>query len=336
MLPVSSSESHKTTNASNSNTAKLVEDYPYLLDPQYYATIELPKILEELGLDTNGYHIVGNSWGTILAQYFVLNTDAKGLKSLTLSGPLSDGDLYVDSQWSEAGYNNLGQLPPYVKHRIAVLEAEGAYESEEYQLIDDVLTGKFTVRTQPAPDCWWACFDGINREVYVGLQGPSEFTFGGVLGGFSTTERLHTITVPVALTSGAYDTMRPPVVDVMYREIPKAEWTILEHSGHVTMIDDAGWTNDVVNDFLTRVEAASNSPEGPASFEPLPDKCGPEGCVPKGVPLTDVGGAATVEGDFSMGVVLWVGIVSFCMGVLASECLGLASGGRRSAGYQSL
>jgi hypothetical protein len=72
--------------------------------------------------------------------------------------------------------------------------------------------------------------------------------------------------------------MRPPVVDAMYRSIPKVEWTVFRHSGHVSMIDDAGIMNDAVDDFLNRVEAAywSNT-----NFVPNKDACGPPGCSSK-------------------------------------------------------
>mmetsp|Transcript_21440 Transcript_21440/g.53141 ORF Transcript_21440/g.53141 Transcript_21440/m.53141 type:complete len:477 (+) Transcript_21440:2626-4056(+) len=311
---------HGSSNTSTvTNTTWLVEEHPYLLDPQYYATVELPAIVEHLGFDTTGYHVVANSWGTILAQYFVLNTPAKGLKSLTLSGPLSDGDLYASSQWSTSLTNNLGQLPPFLQKRIHKLEEEKAYDSEEYQAIDAFLTGHFTCRTQPAPDCFAAIWDGINSEVYVGLQGPSEFTFGGELGGFNTTPRLHTISVPVLLTSGEYDTMRPPVVDAMYREIPLVEWKLFDHSGHVTMIDDAGWMNNVVDNFLSRVEEASwfSLP-----FQPLPSLCGPEGCIPKYKNDVDetVDAPKAANVGYSLSTVIFTGIVSFFVGALWMRC----------------
>lgn len=303
---------------SGTNTTRLVEEHPYLLDPQYYATIELPEIVKYLGFDdesSSGYHIVANSWGTILAQYFVLNTSTKGLNSMILSGPLSDGDLYANSQWSTTETNNLGQLPPFLQKRIHALEDKNAYDSDEYEAINDFLTGHFTLRTQPSPNCFAAIFDGINRDVYVGLQGPSEFTFGGVLGGFNTTPRLSSISIPVALTSGEYDTMRPPVVDAIYRAIPLSEWTILNHSGHVTMIDDAGRMNDVVDDFLSRVEETS-------SFEPLPHLCGPKGCLPKGdkenETETSMECGMIISTGYSLSVVIVLALASFFAGAMAA------------------
>jgi len=64
------------------------------------------------------------------------------------------------------------------------------YDSAEYDAIDKVLTTYFTLRTAPAPDCFTTSASGANLEIYVGMQGPSEFAVGGVLGDFNVTSRL--------------------------------------------------------------------------------------------------------------------------------------------------
>lgn len=258
-------------------TNRTASDYPFLLDPQYYATIELPTLVKFWGLKS--YHVVANSWGTLLAQYFELNARPDGLVSLVLTGPYSDSDLYIRSQW-DPDVGNLGSLPPYVQQRIQSLEAAGAYQSDEYLALNDALTGFFTCRTVPAPDCLDAAESGMNHWIYVSMQGASEFTAGGVLAHFNTTPRLPTVRVPVLLASGRYDTMRPPVVDAMYRTIPTVEWVVLNHSGHMSMIDDAGKMNDIVEDFFKRVELAHYS-DGLGEFVPKPGACGPVGCHSK-------------------------------------------------------
>jgi len=271
-----------------SHSISIKDDYPWLLDPLYYATVELPALLYHLNI-TN-FHLLGNSWGTILAQYYALdvyqkqkniNTNAiqkennKGstyyssptlsttkqilqpiLTSLVLSGPLSDAQLYVKEQWNPKD-GDLGNLPPYVQERIKLLESNENYGSKEYQAIDDVLTTFFTLRTAPAPDCFIESQKGVNKEIYVGMQGPSEFTIGGVLANFNVTDRLSELDrMPVLLTHGKYDTMRPKVVDVMFLNLPLAERLLLKRSGHVSMIDEPKIMNDGISDFYDRVEAS--------------------------------------------------------------------------------
>lgn len=224
----------------------------HLLDAKYYSEVELPALIRHWKLEK--YHVIGHSWGTMLAQLFALNAkNTTGLQSLTLAGPLSDAKTYIDAQW-DAVEGNLGSLPPFVQSRIKSLEKDDAYESVEYKAIADVLTTFFTLRTAPAPDCVTKAMEGVNEEIYVGMQGPSEFTFSGTLEGFNVTGRLHEINVPVLLTHGKYDTMRPSIVKTMEREINLSERKMLPHSGHVAMIDDAGLMNDWIADFLNRAE----------------------------------------------------------------------------------
>jgi proline iminopeptidase len=166
--------------------ATIREKYPWLLTIEYYAHEELPAIVSHLGLTE--FHIIGSSWGTVLSQYYALNMKNHGLASMVLSGPLSDADLYIQSQWDDQD-GSIGSLPPFVQERIRILEADKAYESEEYQQIDAILTNKFTCRTAPLPDCFLESEKHFNKEIYVGMQGASEFTIAGVLGDLNITHR---------------------------------------------------------------------------------------------------------------------------------------------------
>ena len=52
-----------------------------------------------------------------------------------LSGPLSDGQLYISSQWDETE-GGLGTLPHFTQQRIRALEATpGGFQTEEYRLL---------------------------------------------------------------------------------------------------------------------------------------------------------------------------------------------------------
>lgn len=182
-----------TETTANTTIISVKNEYPHLLDPTYYSEIELPTLIDHWKLQR--YHILGHSWGTILAQLFVLNyinnqkdgatrnthqevdDDKDGLQSLILSGPISNANDYITAQWDATDdTNNLASLPPFVQHRIHTLEHQKAYNSSEYKAIESVLSTFFTVRTNPLPDCFVEASEGVNEEVYVGMQGASEFT----------------------------------------------------------------------------------------------------------------------------------------------------------------
>ncbi|KAL7553810.1 hypothetical protein ACHAWF_017146 [Thalassiosira exigua] len=280
-------------------------DHPHLLDPSYYSEEELPALLEHWGLDR--YHVLGHSWGTILAQNFALDAkNTSGLQSLILSGPLSDSRSYIAAQWDPRG-GNLASLPPFVQGRIKSLEERGAYDDPEYEALDEVLGTFFTLRTAPAPDCFTHSAEGLNKEVYVGMQGASEFTMSGVLGDWNVTGRLHEIDVPVLLTHGAFDTMRPSIVKTMEEQLRLSERVMLPHSGHVSMIDDAGMMNDAVADFLRRVEKASASDE-----------------LEVFVPRTGTGDVEDVVDNLSMWAKL---VITFIAGLVIGRMLGCGGNG---------
>jgi L-proline amide hydrolase len=241
----------------NSTNFKL-DDYPWLLDPNYYAQDELPALLQHFGWTKDGsFHIIANSWGTMLTQLYAIaaNTDHQDVlpASMVLSGPLSDSVAYIQAQWDPVD-GNLGTLPPYIQSRIRALQDAQAWDSSEYQALDAVLTTYFTLRTAPAPDCWKASEEGANLDIYSAMQGPSEFGMAGVLGDFNTTSQLPSIRQPVLLTHGRYDTMRPSIVQTIQDRLPHVERVTLLRSGHVSMIDEAGLMNDYVDDFFERVE----------------------------------------------------------------------------------
>jgi len=167
-----------------------------------------------------------------------------------------------------------------------------------------VLTTFFTVRTAPAPDCFDDSLRGVNADVYVGMQGPSEFTMGGTLGNYSTTDRLGEIVVPVLLTSGAYDTMRPDIVQTMKDGLPRAEWFYLRRSAHCSMVDEPGPMNNAVADFLERVEEEEATEKRghlgssfvPKSWEPRLDN--------ESVPHTSFWSVAWVLLAFAIGTIV--------------------------------
>eukprot|EP00439_Symbiodinium_sp_Y106_P063195 s1011_g9.t1 len=227
---------------------------PWLLTVDYYVE-ELRSLVDFLGWQQ--FHLLGSSWGTILSQAYIFTKDPR-LRAVILSGPLSDGDLYWKSQW-DATQGNLGSLPFFVQEALWKLQTTEAFDSRLYAAEDQILTSFFTTRTIPIPDCFNAAKPTSNtsKAIYVGMQGASEFVFSGVLGHFNYTPQLPEIENPVLLTFGRYDTMRPPVIDAMYRNLPRVWKAMMPRSGHVSMIDDPRLMNDVVGEFLAREEAGS-------------------------------------------------------------------------------
>lgn len=230
-------------------------DYPWLWDLNYYATEELPALISHLALDR--FHIVGHSWGTMVAQVYAIDGPKQGLQSMALSGPISDAHLVAEAMWGEKGaHGGISSMPPYLESRIRAVEEQGAFDSPEYEALDNAFLNMFLTRVQPLPDCLVDALSGMNIEAYLGLFGPNDFVFGGTVKDYNVTGRLEEIHVPVLLSNGEYDFVRPAVVDVMEQKLPIVERVLFEKSAHNTMQDSAGEMNDVLFDFLGRVETS--------------------------------------------------------------------------------
>eukprot|EP00397_Hematodinium_sp_SG-2012_P015727 GEMP01016024.1.p1 GENE.GEMP01016024.1~~GEMP01016024.1.p1 ORF type:complete len:413 (+),score=80.72 GEMP01016024.1:21-1259(+) len=224
---------------------------PWLYTKDYYVS-ELEKLIAHLGYAN--YHILGNSWGTVVSQLFAeKHPHSKGLKSVTLSGPLSNAKEYIEAQWDPTE-GSIGKMPDFTQERIHYLESKQLYHSAEYTKISRILTAQFTVRTYPAPDCWMKALNDSNKEIYTDMQGASEFTIGGVLADLDITDQLVKINVPTLLTSGEYDTMRPPILRDMLAHLLNGYWIKIPLSGHVSMIDNPKVMNNELDRFLRSVE----------------------------------------------------------------------------------
>jgi len=230
-------------------------EYPWLLDINYYATEELPALISHLGYK-NSFHIIGHSWGSMIAQVFALDgrkTLVKGMQSLTLSGPISDVDLFARAQWDPKD-GSITKLPFYMQERIHALQGARQFDSKEYEAIVKTYWYSYLVKTQPVPDCVTASFSEMNTNIYHGVFGKDEFSIGGTIKYWNVTDRIHKIKIPVLLTAGQYDHVRPQVVDAIQNELKSVEREVFSKSAHLSMIDEPDLMNEVIQDFLDRVE----------------------------------------------------------------------------------
>lgn len=64
--------------------------------------------------------------------------------------------------------------------------------------------------------------------------------------------------MPTLVTGGRYDQARPAHLAILASGIHDAELVIFENSSHMAFIEERGPYVQLVNDFLTRVEARSD------------------------------------------------------------------------------
>lgn len=206
---------------------------------------ELDSVRTHLGL--REIHLLGHSWGTMLATDYVLG-GAVGVKSLVLASPALSAEL-----WERDADALIATLPDSVREAIRVHEEAGTYDDPAYQAAMMDFYGRYvTLAWGPDVDSTFAHF---GAELYGYMWGPSEFTPTGTLRSYDRTDRLGELDLPVLYTAGEFDEARPETVRYYQSLTPGAELAIIPGSAHLTTIDAPEAFADTVARFLRSVEA---------------------------------------------------------------------------------
>jgi L-proline amide hydrolase len=91
------------------------------------------------------------------------------------------------------------------------------------------------------------------------MNGPSEFHVIGTLKEWDIVDRLGEIRVPTLVISGRYDEATPAIAETVHRGIPGSTWVLFERSSHMPHAEEPERFIRVLDDFLVRVEATTES-----------------------------------------------------------------------------
>ena len=87
------------------------------------------------------------------------------------------------------------------------------------------------------------------NQVYLTMNGPSEFHVVGTLRTWDIRDRLGEIAVPTLVTSGRHDEATPLIAETVQRGIPGAEWVVFEDSSHLAHAEETERYLEVVEAF---------------------------------------------------------------------------------------
>jgi proline-specific peptidase len=208
---------------------------------------ELAAVRQALGLDE--VHLLGHSWGAMLAVDYLLTKPA-GVRSVILASP-----ALSTARWVADADSLVRTMPDSIQAVIAKHEAAGTTTDPEYQAAVIAFYQRYLARRQP----WSADLDstmrGFGTPLYNYMWGPSEFTATGTLQSYDRTDRLSELTLPVLFTTGRHDEAVPGTVAFYQMRVPGARLVVLDHSAHLTMQDEPERNVEIVRQFLHDVEA---------------------------------------------------------------------------------
>lgn len=194
---------------------------------------EVEQVRKAIGADKNNFFVLGNSWGGILAMEYALKYQQhlKGLIVCNMMASIPDYETYN-------GVLRKGMRPSLVDS-LQGYEARGEYDNPVYQeLVFKEYYSKHICRLPEWPEPVNRSFKHYNKEIYVMMQGPSEFKTGGRLIKWDIKERLKEIAVPTLMVGAQYDTMDPETMKKQSEMVQKGKYLYCPNGSHLCMWDD--------------------------------------------------------------------------------------------------
>lgn len=200
------------------------DDYKELFTIESYME-ELSILINHLNIKK--YHLLGHSWGGMLALQYILDYKDINMKSLILFSTLPSSKL-----WGEENLRLIRYYPTKMRDEIIKNKDNNAYSSpllkrgikKFMKEHNGDSTRVIYKRIEPKPK-----FKG---ESYQYMWGKSEIVSDGTLKDWDVTDRLKEITTPTLIISGSEDESTPYINKVMNDNINGSKWVLLQNSQH--------------------------------------------------------------------------------------------------------
>ncbi len=153
------------------------------------------------------------------------------------------------------------QLPEEVLKEIKAIEANKDYSNPRYEEL--LMTHYYTEHILRKPLEEWPkstqlMFEHLNPNIYIYMQGPSEFGITGdaSLKDWNVSDRLKEIKVPTLMLSAKYDTMDPKYMEWMATEVQNGR-SVTTNGSHLSQFDDPETYFTGMIDFIKDVDDGS-------------------------------------------------------------------------------
>lgn len=218
---------------------------------------EVEQVRRALGLGPDNFFLLGSSWGGILTMEYALKYP-ENLKGIIVSNMMASIPQYITYANEVLG----PQMDPEVLAEIRALEAAGDFGNPRYSEL--VFTHYYPEHVLRMPLDEWPnpvnrAFANINHDLYVTMQGPSEFGIVGdaALKDWDITAELSKISTPTLTIGGTYDTMDPKHMEWIAGEVQNGRYLHCPEGSHLAMYDDQETYFRGLIRFLKEVDAGT-------------------------------------------------------------------------------
>jgi proline iminopeptidase len=200
-------------------------------------------------LELSKWHVLGHSWGTVLAlEYYRAYPDR--VSSLTY------GSLCFDvPAWERSTKQLLASFPDSLHEAVLNAESTGNYDDHLYEEAMNQFYAKYVWGSNPVQPDFDSLMATFNVDLYEYMWGPSEFTITGTLRDYNATSFLPMIKVPTLFTVGEFDEINPDIVKELSGKVKDSQFVVFTGSSHMTPWDARGENVKVVREFLMSVDS---------------------------------------------------------------------------------
>lgn len=204
-------------------------------DPGLWTLEGYLKEVEDVrrGLGLESFVLYGHSWGGVLAIEYALRYP-QHLRALVISNMAAGMKAYLAriNWWRK-------QLPADVQVSLDAFDRTKDYNSPAYsELMMKEIYPRAICRLDPWPEPVLRTLRHANEQIYVQMQGPSEFLMTGNLKDWERWEDLPTISVKTLTIGSRYDEMDPADMEKMAKLIPQGSYAYCPNGSHLCMWDD--------------------------------------------------------------------------------------------------
>lgn len=215
---------------------------------------EVEQVRQALNLNQDNFYLLGQSWGGILAMEYALKYQ-ENLKGLIISNMMASAPEYNAYAQEVLG----PQLDPKVLAEVQEIEAANDFSNPRYmELLMEHYYPEHLLRMplDQWPESVSRAFKHMNPEVYVYMQGPSEFGIAGnaTLKEWDVTRELSKIEIPTLVIGSKYDTMDPKHMEWMANEVKQGRFLYCPNGSHLVQYDDQKIYFDGLLKFITDVD----------------------------------------------------------------------------------
>ncbi len=218
---------------------------------------ELEQVRVALGLNKGNFYLYGQSWGGILGMQYALKyqDNIKGLIISNMVASIPEYQIYSDEVLAP-------MMDSEVLKEIMSYEDKEDYSNPRY--LDLIVKNYYTKHVIRMPVDEWPdpvnrAFKHLNPDVYVTMQGPSEFGIKGdaTLKNWDVKAELHKIEVPTLTIGATHDTMDPEHMEWISTEVKNGRFLLCPNGSHLSQFDDQKVFFKGLIDFIKDVDDGS-------------------------------------------------------------------------------